>query len=295
MNERDALAAQGMIERRGRVLLYPPCGRLIFATDFHGQLEDFRRVVSLYQARRDAGEDVYLLFAGDFVHGPAYEEGDFPDFLGDFHTDGSVAILEELAVLLDEDPRVRSLMGNHEHAHVGGPHTSKFHHDPDEVEFLELALGPVKTAQMRALFEGFSLMALTPCGVMMTHAAPGVADAGLEEIAAAEWGDYRRFRAMDMLYVPIIGELLWPRCAKPEVVDALMARLSHGLYQPRVVVYGHEVVESGWAKEAYNQMVVSTSFGLHRACKTYLELDLGGCYESTAALQEGSELRRLYD
>lgn len=54
----------------------------MFATDFHGQLADFQRVVSIYQARRDAGEDVFLLFAGDFIHGPAYTREAFPDFLG---------------------------------------------------------------------------------------------------------------------------------------------------------------------------------------------------------------------
>ena len=60
-------------------------GRLLFATDFHGQLEDFRRVVAIYERRRAAGEDLYLLFAGDFVHGPAYDRADFPEHLGDFH------------------------------------------------------------------------------------------------------------------------------------------------------------------------------------------------------------------
>jgi hypothetical protein len=283
----------GDIRQVGHVLLYPPRGRLIFATDFHGQIDDFRAVVAGYTARRAAGEDVYLLFAGDFVHGPAYSADRFPDHLGDFHEDGTLEILAELETLLDRDPRVRSLLGNHEHAHIGGPHTQKFHKRPDEVEFLEARLGPEGTARAHNLFRRFALVALTRCGILFMHAAPQVRAGGFAEVASVPLDGYGG-RILDIYDVPIIGELLWAKAADPEIAAAFLERMAYDGMQPRLAVYGHDIIREGMDRVAANQLIVSTSFGLRRAQKTLCEVDLGGKYETVDDLREGLELVALY-
>jgi hypothetical protein len=278
----------------GRVLVYPPRGRLLFATDFHGQLDDFRSVVARYEARRTAGEDLYLLFAGDFVHGPAYAREEFPEHLGDFHADGTPEILAGLEALLARDPRVRSLLGNHEHAHIGGPRTQKFHRSPDEVEFLEACLGPERAARARALFERLSLAALTPCGILFLHAAPQVRAAGFAEVAAARLDAAPGRKILDFYDVPILGELLWAKSADRAIADRFLERMSFEGMRPHVAVYGHDIIREGVDRVAANQLIISTSFGLRRAQKTLCEVDLAAMYRSADDLRRGVELYPLY-
>lgn len=287
-------AAPAPIRRLGNILVYPPHGRVLFATDFHGQLEDFRAVTALYDRRRAAGEDLYLLFAGDFVHGPAYPRDAWPEHLGDFHEDGTPAILDDLERLLARDPRARSLLGNHEHAHVGGPHTQKFHRRPDEVEWLEARLGPERAARARALFREFALAAVAPNGVLFLHGAPSVREAGFAEVAAARLDGHESARIQDIYAVPVIGELLWAKSADPEVAARFLARMTFEGAAPTVALYGHDIVAEGYERVAGNQLIVSTSFGLRRAAKTLCEVDLAGRYETTDDFQEGRELYPLY-
>lgn len=282
------------IRRFGHVLVYPARGRLIFATDFHGQLEDFRRVVARYEPRRARGEDVHLLFAGDFVHGPALPRERWPDHLGDFHEDGTPAILDELEALLARDPRVRSLLGNHEHGHVGGPHTQKFHRSPDEVRWLEARLGPERTARARALFRTFALAALAPCGLLFLHGAPACRAAGFAEVAAARLEGWERLRILDIYDVPVVGELLWAKSADPDLAEDFLERMRFEGIRPRVAVYGHDIIADGFERVAANQLIVSTSFGLRRAKKTLCEVDLAGRYTGAADLAEGRELTPLW-
>ncbi|MFC1707123.1 metallophosphoesterase [Planctomycetota bacterium] len=282
------------IRQVGRALIYPSRGRLMFATDFHGQLEDFRQVVGQYHARREQGEDLYLLFAGDFVHGPRYDAATFPEHLGDFHPDDTAAILQELEALLEHDHRVSSLLGNHEHGHVGGPHTQKFHRDPDEVEHLEGVLGKDRALRMRDLFRSLSLVALAPCGVIFLHGAPNVRTAGFADVAGAVLDGYEQHSLQELYSVPVVGELLWSKGADPEVAEAFLGRMAYESIQPRVAVYGHDVIREGYWKVAHNQLVVSTSFGLRRPHKTLCEVDLAGSYRSTDDFRPGHELYPVY-
>ena len=87
------------VRQYGKILVYPARGRLMFATDFHGQLQDFMRVTTRFVQRRQGGEDIYLLFAGDFVHGP--RPGQSGRWL---HRDQSPEILEVLEELLRQHP-----------------------------------------------------------------------------------------------------------------------------------------------------------------------------------------------
>ena len=111
-----------------RFLQLPNHGRLLVGTDMQGNLRDFRQLATRFRA---AGPDAHLLLTGDLVHGPDDETAQkWPDHLGTPYIDESPALMD---AFLEEQRlapgRVHCLMGNHDHAHFGGPVTSKFHDD----------------------------------------------------------------------------------------------------------------------------------------------------------------------
>ena len=273
------------VRRYGKVLVYPGQGRLMFVTDFHGQIEDFQRVVARFTARLERGEDVYLLFAGDFVHGPV------PGMIsGWLRRDESVAILGALIPLMEAHPdRVHSLLGNHEHGHIGGKRTQKFYRKlDDDVSVLEDRLGPEASAVARRLFASFSLLALTPCGVMFTHAAPNLdpEQSGLlHKVMTA------RYDRTD----PVVMSLLWPRTvAEPARMEAVFEALRFKGIRPRIAAYGHEIAPQGIDATDHQQIVVSSSFAVADRYKTFLDLDLSAKYAKIGDLRPGVELVRLY-
>jgi len=79
----------------------------------------------------ESPDDSVLIFTGDLVHGPdEYTEEHWPDYLGTPYRDESPEVVRLFREAQARYPgRVHCLLGNHEHAHVGGPRTAKFHHD----------------------------------------------------------------------------------------------------------------------------------------------------------------------
>jgi len=280
------------LDRRGRLLLYPPRGRLLFATDFHGQLADFLKMKEIFLRRRAAEEDLFLLLAGDLVHGPGPERA----HQGDLRPDESPALLRAFERLQAREPeRVHCLLGNHELGHLGGARPRKFHHsaeDPsvDDVSALERRLGMSRAEEVRQLFSGFPLMALTPCGAVLSHAAPALPryleGEALRTIAAAEPG-------RDDELLREFTETRW--IDSEERVDALLEAFSEAGQPAHFMVYGHDVVPRGIYLDDYRQVVVSTSFGIPDERKTYLDLDLAGSYADPSQLRPGREIRRLHD
>src|SRR5690349_405440 len=118
-----------------RVLRLPDRGTLIVCTDLQGCLRDFHRIVEIFDEVMAATGDAHLLFTGDLIHGPHLDEDEWPDFLGEYYRDASGELIDELEVLMQRHRgRVHALIGNHEHGHIGGPHTAKF--AADEVAVL---------------------------------------------------------------------------------------------------------------------------------------------------------------
>src|SRR5579871_6483696 len=123
-----AVLAEPRVERYGKIVRIPPGpGRVIVSTDLHGHMEDYRRVVAAFERALSRG-NAYLVFTGDLVHGPAYERDHYPEHLGDYYEDETPLLIQSFIELQKKHrSRVICLMGNHEHSHVGGPHTRKFH------------------------------------------------------------------------------------------------------------------------------------------------------------------------
>lgn len=285
------------IERYGKVIRIPPQGRAILCTDLHGNLKDFQRVV---QAFRDALEETegqaYLLLTGDLVHGPCYDEDNWPQHLGDYYPDQSVELVEAFEELRLEFPdRVESLIGNHEHSHVGGPHTRKFHKKPSETQFFEASLGsPERVRWFKDLVLSFPISAVIGRGIVVTHGAPRVIEAGFDEICEVEYTGHEHKSINEMLQTPILGEMFWTRSAGPLCVRRFLERMEVDGQRNWCVVFGHDPVRRGYLREGEEQLCFSTSFGLRNSKKVYLDLDLTREYRSVRYMRYGVDVLPLY-
>ncbi len=272
-----------------RVLRLPDHGRLIVCTDLQGCLRDFHRIVEVFdQAMAEHRGDAHLLFTGDLIHGPHLTRADWPDFLGEYYRDASGELIDELDVLIKRHPgRVHALVGNHEHGHIGGPHTAKF--ALDEVALLEQQLGAEASARMRAVLRDFALVAIAPCGAVFTHGAPAAVIASVADIEAAALDGFDHGSPLDVLDTPVLGAILWARSAEPVAAAAFVHALGGTL-----CIYGHDVIPEGFERIGDEQMVVSTSFGVFDRNKVYVELDLAARYGSVTELRVGHEILPLY-
>src|SRR5512140_415167 len=272
-----------------RVLRLPDHGRLLVCTDLQGCMRDFRRFVQIFEeALLKHQGDAHVLFTGDLIHGPHIDPEDWPDFLGEYYRDASGDVMMAYAGLAAKFPgHVHALLGNHEHGHIGGPHTAKF--AADEVALLEHILGPSATARMRGIIHTFALAAVSKCGATFTHGAPAAIIESVADLEAADLSGAGFASPLDILDTPVVGKVLWARSAT-EAEARRFLRATGGTMS----VYGHDVIPDGFEKIGDEQIIVSTSFGLFDTNKVYLSLDLAGRYKGVHDLRIGHEILPLY-
>lgn len=282
-----------MSNRPSRILELPATGSLLVCTDLHGNLRDFERMVERFTVLQAADHQPFLLFSGDLIHGPNLEPAQWPEHLGSFFRDQSAEIVERFLQLQQRYPgRIACLIGNHEHSHVGGPHTPKFW--DDETAYFEQSVGPERAARYNAAFAEFPLVAVSQCGVAVTHAAPNVAIDQLEELEV-DYDGYDDMTIQSMYDGPVIARLLWSRSCPPTTARRFLEVINQTGAEHHFVVFGHDIVSAGYATIGDEQLQLSTSFGIADENKTYLELDLAAHYRSARELRLGVELKRLND
>jgi hypothetical protein len=274
-----------------RVARLPGEGVLLVATDLQGNLRDYQAMIGRYEQEEAAGNRPVLAFCGDLVHGPhpsLLEPGSWPEYLGEPYPDQSAELIRDFE-RFTRHARAMSVLGNHEHAHIGGPVVAKFH--PDEAAVLNAALGPAKPSIL-AFMGSFPLLAVSPSGIVLTHGAPA---ATAPDLAAFEAVAYRapgsdRIGHEDGL----LGALLWARAATPAQARAFLAATSLDGRPQSFVAYGHDIAWAGYEIIGDEQICVSTSYGLRDPFKVYLRLDLARRYASARDLTEGVEILPLY-
>lgn len=273
------------------VTVVSAAGPVLVSSDLHGNLADFERLRALFLASDARGELPIWISVGDWVHGPPDEDArsDVLDRFGKplyAYRDETPAILESLFALMDRfGDRVLSLCGNHEHAHIGGRATQKFH--PNEPAHLEAQLSPAAVAELRRRFASWPVVIrLASCGVAITHGAP----------IPASVDDFERTRFRragrppnDVLHATMTR---YGFCRGEDA--ELLARLSEPGCELAVLVHGHDRDEEGFDNSGEAALLLCTSFGARRARKSYLWLDRGQRYASLAALRDGNEIRRLW-
>ncbi|MBS1151652.1 MAG: uncharacterized protein H6Q89_3350 [Myxococcaceae bacterium] len=269
-----------------RFLQLPARGRLLVGTDLQGNLKDFQQLVKHFRA---AGPDAQLVLTGDLVHGPdEVTARAWPEHLGTPYRDESPALIDAFLEEQQLAPgRVHCLLGNHDHAHFGGPVTSKFH--DDEAEVLEQALGRKGAERLRELVSTFPLVVWAPCGAVMLHAAPSAEVRSPAQLEQLILEGYEGFDIERFMKVPILGSLLWSRMATPEQSRRFLQALNG-----TIALYGHDVVREGYERVGDDQLCFSTSFGLYDEWKVYVSLDLAAKYPNVHALREGAEILPLY-
>jgi hypothetical protein len=272
-----------------RVRILPARGRLLISTDLHGNREDFERLRAVFFELREAQEDpstVHWALLGDLVHGPsdAARQRD-PVRFG--YLDESPWLVEAVLALREQLPdNVHLLLGNHDHGHIGGPHTSKFH--ADEVVALEQRMSSEAVARMRGLFDDALLAVAAPCGLLLCHGSPDEQLDSLATLAAIDPSD-----EPDLARRSMLRSLLTSYGQRGETTAALLRQLSSPALDLRVVVHGHDVDLSGWYVEHGNQ-ACPVLFGAAPAHRRYLVVELGRRYERAEELRPGVEVLRLY-
>ncbi|WP_437681353.1 metallophosphoesterase [Sorangium sp. So ce131] len=273
-----------------RVVDLPDRGKLIVATDFQGNVADFERIADIFEQAAAGRDGAVLVITGDLVHGPELDESEWPDYLGSFYHGDSVGLLKQAKELADRHPgRVHYLLGNHEHAHVGGPVVAKFF--PDEAQRLEELLGPEDTLAMRSWFRGWPFVAVAHAArLVMLHAAPHARIQSRQDLERLPLDGFHDVPLNEMTLQGTLGALLWARTTSSERAYAFLRAIDP---DARVAIYGHDVARSGYAIEREPMLCVSTSFGCFDGDKLYFEWDLAEPAESASdAAWRG--LRSLY-
>jgi hypothetical protein len=256
----------------------PSEGRLIVATDLQGHLDDFLAVEAVFERAAAESSGAVLVVTGDLVHGPELSRDEWPTHLGSYYRGDSVGVLERAEALARRHPgRVHYLLGNHEHAHIGGPTVSKFF--PDEAARLEDLLGPERARRFQAWLSDWPLVAVAPrAGIALTHGAPHALLDSAEDLESLPLGPVAG--AVDLDGRSLLA-ILWARTTSTERARAFLRTLGPSL---RVAVYGHDVAPAGYAIDREPLLCVSTSFGCHDGDKLYLSWDLSEPVETAQQL-----------
>lgn len=254
-----------------RIVELPSSGRLIVATDLQGNLGDFRRISAIFEEEQGRCAETYLVLTGDLVHGPELQPEDWPEHLGAYYTGESVIVLEEAAALQKKYPgQVHYLLGNHEHAHIGGPVVGKFF--PDEAARLEELLGPSKTHWVRDWLQQWPLVAIaSQAGICLLHGAPHAPIQSRQEIETLDTSLPIEGSPPTLPSRNILISLLWARAASPERARAFLRALGPTM---RVAIHGHDVAREGFVVEDSTHICVSSSFGCHDGDKVFVTWDL---------------------
>ena len=285
------------LEVQNRILKIHGPGTLLVSSDLHGNIEDFRRLVELFEREKDA----VLVCLGDLFHGPNLSAERWArecPHLGDYYPDESATLLREFLALSQRYPgRVGALMGNHEYAHVGGPVVSKFH--DDEAVAFEHSLWPHEIPRLHAFIAAMPLIGVSGTGLVLTHGAPPPTPfdhAVLAEFGAESYVGDPLNASPKTTTARLVRQLLWQRISPLEDVEAFLGHLAP-LVAPwpcDVVVYGHQRAHTGYAIAHQRLLNLSTSFGMTREAKTWLRVELDRPVSAANSLRPGQELLALY-
>lgn len=265
----------------------PPRGTLLISTDLHGNGEDFRALRDRFLSATRHSAEVHWAVLGDSVHGPdAAARAEHPE-LYDYPDESGAIVLELLSLRQRFPEQIHYVLGNHDHAHIGGPRTRKFY--DDEAAYLESRLTATERVALRALFCTAKLALFSPCGALLCHGSPDdtlrtAADLDAIPLELSRCDAYQR---------RVLATFLTSYGQRSEVTARLLQRLSAGGRELTFVVHGHDRDESGWFTEGDNQ-ACPVIFGAPRAHKRMLCLDLATHYPSVHALRDGIEIQRVH-
>jgi hypothetical protein len=228
---------------------------------------------------------------GDLVHGPELAPEEWPEHLGTFYLGQSNEVLLCAQELQARHPgHVHYLLGNHEHAHLGGPIVGKFFRD--EAARLETILGPERSAVVRAWFATWPLVAIAPVSrLCMMHAAPFAAIRTRADVDDIQLDELDSGAAADLPWRGVLGAILWARSTTTQRARAFLRALHPDL---STAIHGHDVAREGFFVENTTRLCLSTSFGCYDGDKLFLAWDLANPVGSPDDLLAAGALHRLW-
>jgi|GEM_PF-641113 len=237
------------------IVYLPNHGEAIFVGDTHGEVQTTERIIkgSRFAERAAKGEDVYMVFLGDYV-----DRGNNP--------------LENLETLLNLKKafgeRVILLRGNHDFAHKVNPHEF-----PHQVTSKFSSLNAYNKTQ--EFFDKLPNTLVSANGVVAMHAGCPSDVASIKDINKGEtpfdneifWNDPEPAFQGDYLPNPRGAGKMFGQKALDRFLDQIGAR---------VLVRSHQYDYGGFASHLNNKVITIFSSSLHRVAKpVFYSLNLG--------------------
>lgn len=287
MNSLRLTKSKKATARAPKHLTLPDRGILLVSTDLHGNWQDYERLAHRFEQERQDNPQTFWLILGDAVHGPNRHVATHEPELYGF-ADHSFRIVAAIADLKRRFFRhVLYVLGNHDHGHIGGPHTGKFH--ADEVKALDSRLN----GEQRDLLKDFFLQALlavsAPCGVLCCHGSPDATLTDLNQLEDIAWAPHQNTPVANAILAGFLRSYGQPG----PVTARLLANISRPELDLKVVIHGHDVDDEGWFTEGGNQLC-PVLFGAPDHKKRFLRLDLAARYTAVTDFREGTEILNLY-
>lgn len=232
-----------------KLIELPDYGRLIVVTDLHGNFEDYKQYIDLWD---ENNPDFHIVFTGDLIH--SMEDDD-----------GSIEILDDVIDKSKKYYNFHALLGNHEWAHVVNKDIYKNNENLLEdftnlVSFKKGYVEPYLTNYVK-FFKTMPFFVKTANGLFISHAGPSKEIDSIEKFNSIFDGDYSN---------PLLDAFLWNRYDRFTDYNQVDVDNFLKVMGLKYMVVGHNVVES--YKAFGNQIIISSSF--YTNVKTYLDLDL---------------------
>ena len=243
-----------------KLLELPKRGRLLIASDLHGNYDDYEAYINLWDGE---DPDFHMLFLGDLIHSPYFD-------------DRSIEILDDAIEMDRKYSNFHILLGNHEWAHI--THTDIYKDGENVREDFEQLISykkgfiePSITEYIR-FFKTLPFFAKTANGLFISHAGPSKRVKTIDDFDNIFDGDYSN---------PILYDFLWNRPTR-NIYGSRNILSSNRKYTEgdvfsflnivgsNCMVVGHSPV-NGYQKLG-NQLIISSSF--ETDAKAYLDIDL---------------------
>jgi hypothetical protein len=230
--------------RRGRVVSLQGVSEVFVSGDLHGNIENFRRLLSAANLAQNPGRHFVLQ---EVIHGPYhYPAGG----------DKSHQLLDLMAALKCQFPRqVHFLLGNHELAQYTERRVSKG--DLDLNQSFREGVGTAYGARATEVYGVYrELLALvpvalrTPNRILLSHSLPPASKLDSFDAAALE----RDVSAeTDLVPGGSVHSVVWGRDTRPETVAAYLAKMDADL-----LISGHVPCDDGFDTPNDRQLILDS-------------------------------------
>ncbi len=232
------------------VIEIPRQGVAFIVTDLHGNIDDFNKVIEIWE--NQSTKENHLILTGDFIHAMGAEN------------DNSLEILDSVRADCKKYKNFNLLLGNHEWATI--THLSVYKGGVNQslnfVEILKDKFGgewKVKLEEYTNFFKELPVAVKTGNKVFISHAGPPKGIKSFNDITNLTVKGYSNN--------PVLYELLWNRYGdySKNDVDSFLDAVGC-----KAMIVGHTPVKG--YKLIKNLLIVSSSYS--KGKKAYVELDL---------------------